>query len=245
MGVVSSSFESRYLGLPILKGRMKDENFQPIMARFGKRCNDWSEKFMSYAAKEVHVKSVVQALPCYIMAVFLLSKGFCEKYEKMIHDFWWGDEEGHRKVHWMSWECMTQPKRAGGIGFRDMHLFNIALLAKQGWRLLQNPDSLCARVLKSKYYLHGNLLDTVFASDASPVWRGIEAGLELLKKGIIWRVGDGKSIQIQRHQWIPRKEGLRTAAFTRRSRLRWVNQLMHPDRKEWNMDLIRQIFSLL
>lgn len=123
---------------------------------------------------------------------------------------------------------MTQPKRAGGIGFRDMHLFNIALLAKQGWRLIQNPNSLRARVLKSKYYPNGNLLDTVFASDASPVWKGIEAGLELLKKGIIWRAEDGRSIQIQRDQWIPRSEGLKTATFMRRSRLRWVNQLMHP-----------------
>lgn len=143
---------------------------------------------MSYAAKEVHVKSVVQALPCFIMGMFLLSKGFCDRYEKMVRDFWWGDEDGHRKVHWMSWENMVRPKCVGRIGFRYMHLFNLALLAKQGWRLLQNPNSLCERVIKSKYYPHENLLDTVFASDASPVWRGIEEGLDLLKKGLIWRV---------------------------------------------------------
>lgn len=51
---------------------------------------------MSCVAKEVHIKSVVQALSTFTMGVFLLSKGFCEKYEK---DFWWGDEEGHRKLH--------------------------------------------------------------------------------------------------------------------------------------------------
>ena len=130
LGVISSSFESKYLGLPTPEGRVKDDNFQPIMDRIRKRCNDWSKKYMAYTAKEVHVKSVVQALPCYTMGVFLLSKGFCDKYEKLIRDFWWGDENGHRKVHWMSWECMTMPKRAGGIGFMDMHLFNIALLAK-------------------------------------------------------------------------------------------------------------------
>lgn len=129
LGVESASFESTYLGLPTPEGRMKDENFQPIMDRFGKRCNDWSKKFMSYAAKEVHVKSVVQALPTYTMGVFMLFKGFCEKYEKMIRDFWWGVEKGHRKVHWMTWEHMTRPKRAGGIGFRDMYCFNQALLA--------------------------------------------------------------------------------------------------------------------
>lgn len=107
---------------------------------------------------------------------------------------------------------------------------------------MQRPDSLCARVLKSKYYPKGDLLDTVFASDASQVWRGIEHGLELLKKGLVWRVGNGKRIQIQRDQWIPRRSGLKVANFKRRSRLRWVNQLMKPNEKEWDEALIHQLF---
>ena len=123
-----------------------------------------------------------------------------------------------------------------------MSLFNQALLARQAWRLIQRPDSLCARVLKSKYYPHGELIDTVFASEASPVWRGIEHGLELLKAGLIWRVGDGRRINIQRDNWIPRREGLKPASFIRRSTLRWVNQLMQPDGVGWNTELIYQLF---
>ena len=142
----------------------------------------------------------------------------------------------------MSWEQMTKPKRGGGIGFRDMKLFNQALLARQAWRLIQRPESLCVRVLKSKYYPNGNLLDTVFATDASPVWREFEHGLEFLKKGLIWRVGDGRKINIQRDQWIPRKEGLKTTNVIHRSRLRWVNQLMRPDGSGWNTNLIHQLF---
>lgn len=56
---VSSTSESKYLGLPTPEGRMKDENFRPIIERFMKRCNNWSGRHMSYAAKEVHVKSVI------------------------------------------------------------------------------------------------------------------------------------------------------------------------------------------
>ena len=133
----------------------------------------------------------------------MLSKGFCEKYERMIRDFWWGDEEERRKVHWMSWESMIKPKRGGCIGFKDMKLFNQALLARQAWRLILRPDSLCARVLKFKYYPYGELLDMVFATNASPVWRGIEHGLELLKKGLVWRGGNGESIRIWRDKWLP------------------------------------------
>jgi hypothetical protein len=75
------------------------------------------------------------------------------------------------------------------MGFRDMRKFNQALLARQAWRLVQFPQSLCARVLRAKYFPNGELVDTVFTGNASPTWRSIEYGLELLKQGIVWRVG--------------------------------------------------------
>jgi hypothetical protein len=53
-------------------------------------------------------------------------------------------------------------------------------------------------LLKAKYFSRGELVDTVFLSETSPTWRGIEHDLSILKKGIIWRVGDGSKIQIWR-----------------------------------------------
>lgn len=77
LGVESVTFESKYLGLPTPEGRMKDGKFQTIMDRVGKRCSDWSEKFIFQAAKEVHMKSVIQALPAYPMGIFKFSVGLC------------------------------------------------------------------------------------------------------------------------------------------------------------------------
>jgi hypothetical protein len=44
-------------------------------------------------------------------------------------------------MHWVAWDIMLKPKIKGGMGFKDMRIFNQALLARQAWRLLQNPDS--------------------------------------------------------------------------------------------------------
>ena len=78
------------MGLPTPKGRMKRSQFQPIFERFTKRLTNWVEKFMSHDSKDILIKSVIQALPTYTMSMFKMSVEFCEQYEKMVRDLWWG-----------------------------------------------------------------------------------------------------------------------------------------------------------
>jgi hypothetical protein len=49
---------------------------------------------------------------------------------------------------------MILPKSSGALGSKDLRLFNQALLARQAWRLVAFPDSLCAHLLKAKYFSH-------------------------------------------------------------------------------------------
>jgi hypothetical protein len=187
---------------------------------------DWSEKYLAGAAKEVLIKSVIQAIQTYTMSVFKFSSGLCEDLMQMIRNFWWDDDVERRHIHWTSLENITKRKSQGGMGFRDLKLFNHALLARQARRLIAFPDSFCARLLKAKYYPVGELTDTSFIKNASPGWQGVMHGLELLKKGIVWRVGNGKKIRIWRDNWIPSGELKITKNLTK-SRLRRVSDLIN------------------
>lgn len=189
--ITQEVFEPMYLGLPVPEGSIHKGNFETIQERLRKKLIDWSEQYMSAGNKEILIKAVAHALPTYVMSVFKLPASVCDELTRMIRQYWWGVENGKKKMAWMSWDKLRLPKSMGGMGFRDMRSFNQALLAKQACRLLDTPECLCARLLKAKYYPSGQLLDTVFSGNGSSVWKGILHGLDLLKRGVIWRVGNG------------------------------------------------------
>jgi ribonuclease HI len=70
----------------------------------------------------------------------------------------------------------------------------------------------------------------------------VEFGLELLKVGIINRIGDGRKTQIMRDQWLPRDSGLKITALKKNSRKRWVNQLINTEDRSWNTTLLHELF---
>ena len=109
--------------------------------------NGWTGRWLSKGGKEALIKFILLALPTYVMSSFLLRLEICENLASAIAQFWRSSNPSKRGIHWAKWENMCAPREEGGIGFRMIHEFNLALLAKLLWRLVQFPDSLVARVL--------------------------------------------------------------------------------------------------
>lgn len=101
------------------------------------------------------------------MSCFLLPKKTCNEININQRKFWWGSEDVKKKINWISWDKLRSSKREGGLGFRELQDVNIALLAKQAWRLVQSPDSLRACFLKSIYYPGSDFLNSKPRNESS------------------------------------------------------------------------------
>ncbi|KAK6159063.1 hypothetical protein DH2020_006377 [Rehmannia glutinosa] len=117
LGVREVEHHTKYLGLPILFGRSKKIMFQNVVEKVHSKLKSWKEKSLSWARKEILIKSVIQALPMYVMNCFLLPTSVCQEIEKAIARLWWGYEQGERKCHWVNWSKMTESKDKGDLGF--------------------------------------------------------------------------------------------------------------------------------
>ncbi|KAA3489416.1 reverse transcriptase [Gossypium australe] len=95
------------------------------------------------------------------------------------------------------------------MGFKDLVLFNKALLAKQVWRILTQPKCLLAKMLKARYYPHSDILAANVGSYPSFTWRSICSARDLIENGLLWRIGNGCDINIWNDPWLPGKENSR------------------------------------
>ena len=191
LDVQNESLSEKYLGLPTDVGKNMEGSFKYLKDRIWKHIQGWMEKCLSAGGKEVLIKSVAQSIPTYSMSCFKLYRGLTEHINSLIRKLWWGSKRGQRKPAWVSWKTMCKPKHMGGIGFRDIELFNLALLARQVWRLLQDPESLSARVLPARYYPQSNILVANLGARPFQVWRSLMEGRDVLALGLIKRIRSG------------------------------------------------------
>ena len=167
LGVKEVSRFKSYLGLPTLIGRSKYHTFSFIKDMVWKKLQGWKGMMLSRARKEVLIKVVAQAIPTYTMSAFQLPLKLCEELDGLCARFWWGQVGNERKIHWKSWDKLTLSKKDGGMGFQDLRVFNLGMLAKQGWRLLKDTNSLLYQFFKARYIPRTSVLEATKSPNCS------------------------------------------------------------------------------
>lgn len=102
----------------------------------------------------------------------------------MLKNFWWSTSLNDRRgVSWLSWAGMSMSKTKGGLGFRSLYGFYIALIGKLCWNFIKNPQSLVARVYKARYFPTTNILKADAKAGFSYIQRGIITAKDMISEG--------------------------------------------------------------
>jgi len=125
-----------------------------------------------------------------------------KEIEVLICKFWWAYNGDSRKVHWLKWEKLCAAKEVGSLGFKEIKKSNMALLAKQVWRMLENPNSLCYKVFKAYFFPDCSILDAKESASGSYAWKSILSAREVIEQGMVWRIGDGRFVCIKEDKWL-------------------------------------------
>ncbi|XP_018474023.1 uncharacterized protein LOC108845291 [Raphanus sativus] len=230
----------KYLGLPEHFGRKKRDIFSSIVDRIKQRAHSWTSRYLSGAGKMVLLKAVLAAMPTYTMSCFKLPASLCKQIQSVLTRFWWDVKPEIQKMCWISWNKLTYPKSAGGLGFREIEVFNDALLAKHAWRLMKNPTSLLGKILLNKYCHSSEFLECSPPNSASHGWRGILAGREILKKGLGWSIGNGRNIKVWSDNWLSTEAQVcPIGPPTEQDQHLLASDLMLPNSSDWDVGKIR------
>ncbi|XP_048608697.1 uncharacterized protein LOC106363524 [Brassica napus] len=239
LGIQNEGGMGTYLGIPEDISGSKCKLFAFLKDKLMHRVNGWTGRWLSKGGKEVLIKSILLALPTYVMSTFLLPLEICENLASAIAQFWWSSNPPKRGIHWAKWDKVCLSREEGGIGFRMIHEFNLALLAKQLWRIVQFPDSLVARVLRGRYYRLSSPLRVNAPTGPSYVWTSISAARNLLLLGIRQKIHSGYEVKVWEDPWIPTNPARPAApmAPVMHPNMR-VSDLINQESKDWDVGLL-------
>ena len=116
------------------------------------------------------------------------------------------------------------------MGFRDVLAFNLAMLAKQAWRLIHNNQSLFYRVYKARYFPNCSFMLAELGPNPSFVWRSLLAARDVIREGSTWRVGDGQNIGVLLDKWLQNKSVFLNELDDQMR----VSNLINHDTRQWD-----------
>ena len=113
--------------------------------------------------------------------------------------------------------------------FHDLRAFNLAMLAKQGWRMVQGNGSLLYQCFKARYFPRSNFLEAKESPNCLYVWRSLMATLPILQSSHYWRVGNGASINALKDKWLPNFP---------------TNKVLNPIQENWGELMVCELINL-
>ena len=113
------------------------------------------------------------------------------------------------------------------------------MLAKQGWRLLQNLTSSITRLYKALYYPKGDSIKAQLGTTPPFSWRSILEAREVLVQGLRWQVRSGEKID----KWIPDIYPRCPSSPQSGDAPQLVSELINHFTRRWDQEKLERFFT--
>lgn len=162
-----------YLGMPMIIGRNKHETFSFLVERVQQKLHGRQNRVISKGGNFFLLKTAAQVIPNFWVSMFLVPVKICDRIEKLKNAYWWINGGDNAGIKWLSWDRIYETKEASGMGFKKLRSFNIPMLAKQAWRLVNNANPLLTQIMCARCYPNTYFLNATIGSNPSYVWRSL------------------------------------------------------------------------
>ncbi|XP_026416488.1 uncharacterized protein LOC113311918 [Papaver somniferum] len=146
----------KYLGVPVQWGRVIASTFADLTDKFINRMQGWKSTSLTFAGRTTLLKAALDPVSNHLMTVLKLPMKITKLLNIYKREFLWKHRKGEKKFHSIGWDTVCQPVENGGLGIRDLHLNNLALLARMAWRIHSQQESGRDILIESLRWCIGN-----------------------------------------------------------------------------------------
>ncbi|KAG2292653.1 hypothetical protein Bca52824_039322 [Brassica carinata] len=141
-GISQGSLPMRYLGLPLSTKKLSLLNCEPLLQKIKAKINIWTAKYLSFAGRLQMISSVISGIINFWCAAFVLPVECINQINSLCAAYLWkGSLDGRYNAR-VAWDSVTTPKSEGGLGLKNIRIWNRTCLLKLLWMLFFKQESI-------------------------------------------------------------------------------------------------------
>ncbi|GKB53018.1 RNA-directed DNA polymerase, eukaryota, reverse transcriptase zinc-binding domain protein, partial [Tanacetum coccineum] len=163
----------RYFGVPLTSKRIRIKECKSLIEKVESRVFNWKNKCLSYAGRLMLVASVLESIHVYWASVIFLPDGVIKDINKILKDFLWNQNDGTKGRPKVAWKKVCRSKQKGGLGLKDLGVWNRAMIIKHLWHIITDKESLWVKWIITKKLKGRSIWEMEEDKNDSWGWRNI------------------------------------------------------------------------
>ncbi|KAE8660212.1 Bidirectional sugar transporter SWEET16 [Hibiscus syriacus] len=137
----SGKLPVRYLGIPLVTKRLSVRDCSPLIEKVEATLQSWQAKMLSYAGRLLLIQAVFYSIVNYWGSQVLFPEAVLKKVNQLCSPFFWkGGQSGQGCEGQMGTDL--HPKSEGGLGLKDLRVWNFACMIGLIRKLLLKDGSI-------------------------------------------------------------------------------------------------------